>query len=320
MKNDNIGIDGVELTFELDKENLRRLSDRYNLLNEQGRIFGSVEVLRRKVNVKFNSPKYVRENNLIPFSRNDFIKLNSMWLCLERQLSALFGDLSKCRLKNIECNITLKIVGRCALSQVLDLINRSFTDTVNIVYEGVSAKCKYMKKKQSLIIKVKNYFILKIYNKTLEATRKEIPVEQGLLRIEIVMLDRTIKRLFSGRVPNLREVLCQKLLRLFINEYKRIFSEVIVKKHITPCLNGIVKILHESLHETGNLIDTIALLREIIVDQEVYRRALYKWYLDRGFTHLRATRNADNQIFRLKKYGLPQDVIATIKAFNQLCK
>ena len=320
MKNDNIGIDGVELTFELDKENLRRLSDRYNLLNEQGRIFGSVEVLRRKVNVKFNSPKYVRENNLIPFSRNDFIKLNSMWLCLERQLSALFGDLSKCRLKNIECNITLKIVGRCALSQVLDLINRSFTDTVNVVYEGVSAKCKYMKEKQSLIIKVKNYFTLKIYNKTLEAMRKGISAEEGLLRIEIVMLDRTIKRLFSGRVPNLCELLCQKSLRLFIKEYKRIFSQGILEKYIKPCLSDITNILHESLHETGNPKDTIVLLSGIIVDQEVYRRALCRWYRDRGFAPQRARRNADNQIFRLKKYGLPQDVIATIKAFNQLCK
>lgn len=319
VKDGPIGIDGVRFIFESAGDEVSRLADRHQLMNREGVPFGFVEAVKRnKAIVEFCLPKFLRENNLAPFTYKDFSALDDVWNCLECQLSALFDDLSKCRLQHIEVNISGENVGNCTCSSVLDLMNRSFPETVNVVFEGAAAKCKYMKEKQSLKIVVKNYFALKVYNKTLDAKRHGIATEEGLLRIEVVMCDRTIKRLYGG-LPTLRDILRKESLLLVIGEYKRIFSWI-VQERIKPCLNDITQILRESLREVNKPVETIAQLRMIIVDQEVFRKALCKWYLDQGYNPVRAKRNADNKIFQLKKYKLPQDVIKTIKAFHALCR
>jgi hypothetical protein len=102
-------------------------------------------------------------------------------------------------------------------------------------------------------------------------------VENGLLRIEVVMQDRTIRRVF-GEQPGLFDVLEEGALGRVIIEYGRILKYDMMKKHIIPCLNGITSRLTESLMDTGKLSEKIFLEKEIILDVELLRNALKKWY------------------------------------------
>ena len=319
MKNEHIGLDGISFQMKIENPKIGLLADKHLLLNPTGKPVGFVKFERNNnAIISFCLPKFIRDDNLLPFTYKDTKAFDDIWDCLQSQLKPILGNLEKCHLKNVECNITKKVLKNCRCSQVLDLINCSNIETVSAVFEGASTECKYKKEKQSLKITVKNYYGLKVYNKSLEAKRHGIFTDDELLRMEIIMCDRIIKRLF-GELPTLHEVLRKESLDLIVGEYKRIFSQI-VKQHIKPCLNGIKKILRESLHEYNSPLLVIAMHRDIILDQNILREAMYYWYLDQGYPSLRARRNADSMICRTKGCDLPQNVIKTIGTFSQLCR
>lgn len=309
----------MEFEFVLNGTCKEKRIPEFPLISPNGIQCGSVEVKEGKAFVSICMPKATRNDNIKPFVCEDMEMLEVIIETLNNQLSNLLSDSISCRLKKIECNITQKVAGNCTCSQVLDLLNTSFNDHVNVIYEGPSASGKYNREKQSLLIKVKNYYHLKCYNKTLDAKRHGVnEVEDELLRIEVVMQDRVIKRVI-GNKQNLQDVLQEETLIKVIEEYKRIFLEDIVDGHVKPCLNGITDILVESLFETNNALETIALNRSLIIDQNILRKALKKWYEIRGMSVERAKRNSDKKICDLKKYKLPRDAIKTISEFKKQC-
>jgi len=299
-----------------------------SLIGDYGRDFGKVKVDKGKIHIRLNLPKLVRENNTMPFSVVDFIMLESIRNDIKQALEeALEGkldgeiDVWAATAKSIECNLTSQTAGYSTCSQVLNAIHRSYYEGTNVVFQRASAKCQYDKENETVIVTKKNCYALKSYDKTLEQRKKgNKEVEADLLRIEVVMQARTIQKLF-GKNSTIRDVLTEQGLAKIIKEYKRIFREDVIKGHIVPCLNNVSDILFASLKKTDRRIETIARWKELVVDEEVLRRALVKWYRHQGYDQERAKRNADTYVCRCRaKYGFPRDVISTFRHFKKLCE
>lgn len=198
MKSENFGIDGITfeiLLSDIDKrKNIKSqpLISYYNNLNLE---YGKIIVKDNKAIIFVVLPNFYKTNNITPYcltSITDRIKLDIIKMELLNILNNIFSDVSQIRLKSIECNTTHKVLDGCSCNNVLNLINRSYYDTINTSYESASQSCKYRKEKQSLIIRIKNYYFLKCYNKSLEQKKSvksvNMDIDDNLLRIEIVML------------------------------------------------------------------------------------------------------------------------------------
>lgn len=319
-----VGGDGLNFEMVVDGANGGAFLVSTPLTNKQGRDFGEVKVINGKIHIYISLPKLIRENNIIPFSITDMIMLEVVNNDIEKALkNALKGvidnktDVLTATVKTIECNITRRVMGDSTCPQVLDLINRSFPERTNVVYQRASISCKYDKENETVIIKKPNYYLLKCYDKSFEQRKSgNVSVEDGLLRVEVVMQDRIIKKLFSGK-STIRDVLTMQGLMVIIGEYKRIFLEDIVG-HIKPCVNDVINILFESLKKTDRPIETIALHKELIMDEEIFRMSLVKWYRFKGYGE-RAEQNASTFICRAKKYSFPKNVLDTMREFRKSC-
>lgn len=313
-KNAKQGLDTLEFEIVLHGIDTDRAIPQQPIINPLGTEYGHVEAKDGRANIDICLPRFSRKDNVKPYSLVDLITLEIIRNDFEDALAALLGDISDCRLKSIECNITQKVAQGCTPNHVMDLIHRSYYDTTNLLFESASAECKYRKEKETLLIRRRNYYKIKCYDKSREQRDKgNLDVEEGLLRVEVVMLDRTIEKLFGGN-STVQNVLCAKNIIKVMEEYSRIFTDEIVEAHIKPCLSGITKLLLESLTQTDSPVETIAQYRDIIVDMEVLRRALKMWYQLRGKNDI-----SRQTIHSLKKYNLPQNAIETIREFRKSC-
>lgn len=326
-KRKHIGCDGFNFELAIGGANRDVYLEKAPLKNRHGQKYGDVEVDKGKININISLPKYIRDDNTKPFDLVDISFLESLLNDFEQALAATLQgivdedtDLLSATAKSIECNITIPVSGKSTCSQVLDLLNRSFTETTNTVYQSASKKCKYDKENETVIIPKKNYYKLKCYNKTLEQLRLGNFVGENLLRIEVVMLNRTIVKLF-GNDCTARKILKKQGLKQIIAEYKRIFREDVIDGHVKPCLSDVKDILFESLEETNSQTETIALYKQLVVDERVFRKALEKWYLSNGNNLKQAKQNAATYICRNKnKYGFPENVVDTLRKFGSMCK
>ncbi len=314
MGKSKAGVDEIIFELELKEKAIDGRCFVKPIKSSVGRECGKIDVKEGKAYVSFCLPKFIRSDNVKPFSMEDKQYLKSIKKTLTYELQEFSDNINGRRLKSIEVNLTQKVAGVSTPDQILNMIHRSYTDRTNTVYEGPSRRCKYHKEKETVIVRVKNYYIIKCYNKTLEqhnAGNKD--VESGLLRIEVIMQDRLIRRLF-GQSYTLFDVLQECSLKKVIKEYSRILTNDLMKKHIIPCRDGIVNVLVESLMDTNSPSRTIYLHKEIIVDLEIMRTALKKWY-DLWDKPDRSRQ----ELYQLKAYFLPKDVLKTLYEFVDSC-
>lgn len=173
----------------------------------------------------------------------------------------------------------------------------------------------------TVITRRTHYWIGKFYDKTEQIIKERIehnlPIDEvplDLLRIEIILVDRVLTKLF-GNKKTLSDVLTTKNLLEILREYKRIFYEELVEGAIKPYLNACTLKLVESLTMTDRPIQTIAKHRELIPDVEVLQRALKRYMRIRGKTD-NSARDAKRYA---EQYDLPVDCIMTIKDFKRSC-
>lgn len=315
MQKSKAGIDGVE--FELIREEVDQLPFDRPIINLEGREYGSIKTRKGKVIIEACLPKFLRDDNVRPFSIEDMKHLGDIQKDIQRNLQNALGtsyDIKEFYLKSIECNITQKVVGSCTPSQVINLFNISETERPTVTYQSASKQCKYDKRWESLSISRKNYYLLKVYDKSYEQRKKwNKNVEDGLLRIEIVMQDRMIKKMFGDK-KSLPDILKKDSLIKVMGEYKRIFVDETIEKKIRPCLDGIRETLLSTLTETGSLQEALALHRGLIVDLEVLRKTIKKKCRIEGKDD-----SSRQRIYSLKKYNLPESVLRTIKQFHVAC-
>ena len=311
-------------TFEGTLENEIEYLPEQTLVSEQGRKYGTVKVEGGKAIVNFVLPRFLRDNNIQPFSWKDVESLPAIMNDCEMQLGKVLGKVRGCEVKLVEVNITQVVSGKATQSEVLNLLSHACLTPKrdNIKYVGPSKTSRYKEEVRTFISVKTKYYILKAYDKTeqqkrepKEQTEKSETVPYGLLRIEIIMLERTLHKLFGKKV-RFSDIVSRKGLALLLMEYKRIFCDDIRSKRIIPYLNYCANHLYESLCETDDPISTIAKERELIPDKEVIYRALKKWKEKKGESihNLRREVNKYTEI-----YGLPQDTVMTIRDFRKAC-
>ncbi len=290
-------------------------------LVRKGRRYGSIKAERRKIILTLTLPHYVRANNIQPFTLTDECENIRKDIC--KRLKKELGKNFESKVKSIECNITQKVSGNASTSDVLNLLNHALLSYArdNLEYSGADRKCKLKKDVHTVISKQPHYYTLKAYNKTEEYRKKckeyggDInAIEDNVLRIEIILLKRTLERLF-GKDTCLYSILSEKSLKEIMREYKRIYTVEIIDNRIKPYLSKCKSKLYETLLETNSVASTVAKEREIIPDTEVLCKAIEKWQKEKQVSN-HAARDARRY---QKKYDLPQDVISTLRAFKESC-
>lgn len=308
-----------EVVFQGDLKNLPKQP----LINEQGKKYGTVEVKDGKATVALVLPQFIRETNVQPFTLMDSIYLEIIKNDCEEQLKHLLGSELDSKVKSIECNITQKVSGRATQSDVLNLLSHAFltSERDNLKYVGASKKCRYKEETHTLIARKPHYYILKAYDKT-EQQKMEMKnqkkdtstVPSGLLRIEIIMVERTLEKMF-GNKTSFSDILTKESLIEILREYKRIFCNDIIDIQVKHYLNSCVLCLVESLCDTETPLATVAKERELIPDKEVLRKAIKRWQKMRGVSD-NSLRDSE---YYAEKYGLPQNVILTLHDFKESC-
>lgn len=267
-------------------------------------------------------PQFIRENNLQPFTIKDSICLEIINCDCEKQLKQLLGVELHSKVKSIECNITQKVSGEATQSDVLNLLSHAFltSERDNLKYVGAGKKCKYKEETHTVIAKRPHYYILKAYDKTEQQkmdnkhqNQNSDTVPDGLLRIEIIMVERTLEKMFGDKM-SFSDILTRDSLIEILREYKRIFCTDI-KKYVEQYRDSCKRLLVESLSDTESVDLTVARERELIPDKVVLRKAIKEWQRMRNVSD-NSLRDSE---YYAKKYDLPKNVLRTLHDFKESC-
>lgn len=318
------GIDECIFELALTGKDMKDLQ-RQPLINAQGHTYGSVEAYKGKATINLNLPRFVRWNNIQPYSLTESIRVEIIRNDCETQLKKIFGDNMSTQISKIEVNITQPVSGKATQSDVLNLLSHATMshEFDNVKYIGRNKQDMDSLKEEShtVITRRPHYWIGKFYDKTEQIIKERIehnqPIDDvplNLLRIEIILVDRILNKLF-GNKKTLSDVLTTKNLLEILREYKRIFYEELVDGAIKPYLTACRTKLVESLTMTDKPIQTIAKHRELIPDVVVFQRALKRYMSIRGKTD-NSARDAKRYA---EQYDLPVDCIKTISDFKSSC-
>ncbi|MST82493.1 hypothetical protein [Bilifractor porci] len=320
------GMDGVQAEISLTIDGADMLSvDEEPLLSKGGKNIGKIRCQNGKVSVYINPVHCIRPNNCKPFGVVDAIKIEivrSMVLeaireylkkYLQNEYSDESYDLGSIEVMQAECNLTLKVKSPELLSNVVDMFEKAFDKTTT--YRKRKRKQGFEKKTLSCSTYVPKKYFVKIYDKTEEQHEKGNPaVERNLLRIEFKFYNEYLKRVYKDKTLN--AVLTREGLAVLCREYKTVFEEV-ENKYIKPYLNYCVQTVFESLtsSETGNEIaETVARHKDLIVDMEVLRKALKRWYTD--YKHIEDRSSKVVYYYKKNNFGIPIGVLETLKMFH----
>lgn len=205
----NQGIDEMIFELSLTGKDMHDLQKIY-LYNKQGFIYGSVEAHKGKATLNLNLPRYVRGDNMQPFSLSETIRLEIIKNDCEEALKTIFRDSITAQISKIEVNITQPICGRATQGEVLNLLSHATMSHKhdNIKYVGRSKKDKKRLKEEfhTVITRREKYWIGKFYDKSeqliKERLERQLPTDdipKDLLRIEIIFVDRTLTKLFGDK-------------------------------------------------------------------------------------------------------------------------
>ncbi len=323
------GLDGcnVEYTIKLDgMENLYLPVKEVN--NEADNTIVKIECNRGKVKAYVNPVHVIRQYNVKPLGIVESIKLEIarnrvleiMKSYLQEQLKDKYSDdfVDNLKIVKLECNVTMRTLGNATPDTMLHFFDMVFPDTFLHRYRKPGSKCE--KGDNSTKHKKDGEYILKCYDKTKEQhdNKKHKPnplVESNLLRVEVVFLSKSLKRVYGDK-RTLSDVLTKKGLEKLCREYKRVLTEDIsdaVRKYRDDCKDMLVEFLTEH-KKGGNMVaDCIMRYKEEIVDISILKKSLQEYYKIYGLPD-----NSSQVINYYKKKGiLPQDTIKTFRAFRE---
>lgn len=308
-----------EMVFKCRQENVSKQP----MVNKQGTKCGEISVCDNSGTLALVLPCFIRENNEKPFTLQDSDNLGFIESDCKEQLRHLLGTGIKTKGTSIETNITQKVSGNARPSDVLNLISHACmsNNSDNVKYVGPSKKNRLKEETHTVIAKRQKQYIVKAYDKS-EQLQKELrnehkptdSVPSGLLRIELIFIERTLKRLFGNELK-LSDILSEDALNKLLQEYKRVFCNEVIPK-IETYWDSCVSELVESLCETENPIATIAKHRELIPDKEVLHEALRQYQRLRGKSNHNLARDVRRYA---SQFDLPQDVMLTIRDFEKSC-
>lgn len=320
------GADGLNFQLQLTVAGLESINlPEECLKNESGNDIIKVTCWGGKLSAFVNLPHAIRPNNVQPFQLSDCIKIELvrnqvveyMRSYLQKYLKDKYSDefLSILNITKMECNLTIKCVGGCKPKDVINLFEKAFSKVT--VYKETDDKGKTHKKPERGITTSKSHeWVLKIYDKSFQQRQAgNLKVESNLVRVELVFLERMLERMYSDK-KSLEDILTRKAIKTLIDQYQVTFDEI-CETHIKVMLNNCVQEIFESLtcSDSGNEVsDTLIRCKELIVDIEVLRKALKKWYEFKGVADSSKRRIAYYR--NSKNYGIPVDVLKTLKLMH----
>lgn len=319
------GLDGLNIEYVLNLNNLKHFcAEPEYLRNKRGNTIVKIEFTGGKLKAFVNVVHLVRPDNVKSFGITDAIRIE---LVREQIIDFMRGYLRKTLKENyseayiqnmkvtaLECNITLPTLGGATPSDVITLFDLALDKTM--IFRKRYLRSGYKKRNIGFLFSKPKEYRLKIYDKTEEQHEKGNPiVEKNLLRIEVVFIDRALRRMY-GEKRELMEILSMQSMVIMCRAYKKVLEEDLVNGAIKPCLNNCVAQLIEALSSTTarrEVSETILKHRELIPDMKVLERALNRWY------RLRGVEDNSKQViyyYRMKNTGIAEGVLKTIRAFH----
>lgn len=294
--------------------------------NDKGNEIISVEVDKGKLLVYVNLSHAVHPTNVHPFQLSDCIEIDNirirtlnfikqyLKIYLEFEDDYINELLSKINVVKMECNSTIQCLGKCKPYNVINLFERAFSK-VTVYKETFDYKKTHKKPKTGMTARNPHEWILKVYDKSFEQRKAgNFQVESNLIRVELVFLDRMIKRMYSDK-RSLADILTKKSIKILIDQYQKTFDDICenqIKKVLRICTEEVYESLTYST--SGKEVqDTVTRCKEFIVDIEVLRKALKKWYKN---NHKPDSSKSRISYYMKEEYGLPVDVVKTIKKIH----
>ena len=160
------GLDTCEFEMALTGRNMKDLQE-MPLINAQGRQYGSVEASKGKATIKLNLPKFVRDNNIHPYSLTESICIEIIRNDCETQLKQIFGNNMNTQVTKIEVNITQPVSGNTTQADVLNLLSHAtlpYASKDNVKYVGPSKKCYLKEESHTVNVSRRHYYYFKFYD------------------------------------------------------------------------------------------------------------------------------------------------------------
>lgn len=319
------GIDGINFEYIIQMGDYfsSEIPPSKQFLNECGKKIAEITCNTKKIKLYVNPAHYIRANNVQSFGVMDcnvieqlqqeitifiknFLDEHLPWINYEKFIENL-------KLKDLECNITLPCVGKAKQSDVIAFFDLVPTETllrrVNI------SKTNYKKKNTGCTFRKEHEYNVKIYDKSEEQiSHGNSFIADNLLRVEIVFVQRKLTAMYKDK-KTIYDILSLQGFKTAYYEYKKVYMNDI-RETLIQCLNYCREQLLESLANSDfkNPIQaTILKHKELIVDIEVLRKSLKKWYRSR---YMEDNSKQVIRMYRNNNMGLPKDVLKTLKAFQ----
>ena len=137
------GADGINFQMQLTIKGLETVTfPKETLTNESGKDIAWIECLGGKVSAYVNLPHAVRPNNIQPFQLSDCIQIDLisdkvieyMKAYLKKHMKGNYSNeiLKQLNVSSMECNITIKCVGKCKPKDVINLFEKSVDKTFTL--------------------------------------------------------------------------------------------------------------------------------------------------------------------------------------------
>ena len=145
------GADGINFQMQLTIKGLETVTfPKETLTNESGKDIAWIECLGGKVSAYVNLPHAVRPNNIQPFQLSDCIQIDLisdkvieyMKAYLKKHMKGNYSNeiLKQLNVSSMECNITIKCVGKCKPKDVINLFEKSVDKTLLRRKQGTKRK------------------------------------------------------------------------------------------------------------------------------------------------------------------------------------
>lgn len=289
------------------------------LITVHGNKYGYVQIFSNRIECVLNMPKArgtsKTETNLVPFSLYNRVYIEIIKQDVLGRLKEILGSGFTSQVKTCELTYCVPVESNREIDTLITLLRDTFAESKrqsSVYYIKDMDPDLYVQDIQAtgyISPAISNSYRIKVYNKG-----RELGLERDILRVEIILMNRYLKKLLKGKTT-IEDVLSAETVAVLINEYKKIYE-----KSIAPALgkrfNQVVEELYYRMVETKKITRTFLELREHVYCLEVFIRAYRRYAKENSVS--------DNAVCRMgtyikKKYGLDNTVLELLRQLHDNC-
>lgn len=288
-----VGLDGLDIKVNTTKILEQNYYIFYNKSNDE---IGHLQAVKDGYLLHLCLPKVLRNDNTIPFCKEDFKHIENVLACVQTQLDSLFGnDIYETMVRTAEVNATaelsnitktapiLKLLATILLTKGEKLFICATGEQTGKRYEAVKCLCSGQQIESIKTAQLSNSRVkLKLYDKS----KEQNITDKGLLRIEFIYSSRGLKVARTGRT--LAEFLKPDSILSLLSWYRKDYKDLLIARYwnnndryslndgySVPIYKEMVEVIYNDLvaHEGQPL--SVALINKnlIEIDYELFKRA-----------------------------------------------